>query len=82
MRELEGVEGVLVEVVRGVDEHRRPVHAGGDRARDASSRDRAAKGDLRFEIRWTGTGGGVWTVHVRDGECTDVRAGQVLRHQA
>jgi hypothetical protein len=21
-------------------------------------------------------------VHVRDGECTDVRAGQVLRHQS
>jgi len=32
--------------------------------------DRAQGVDLRFEIRLTGTGGGVWTVHVGDGECS------------
>lgn len=31
--------------------------------------DRASAVDLRFEIRLTGPGGGVWTVHVKDGEC-------------
>jgi len=36
--------------------------------------DRASGVDLRFEIRLSGTGGGVWTVHVRDGECS-VHAG-------
>jgi DNA-binding HxlR family transcriptional regulator len=35
----------------------------------------AARGvDLTFEIRLTGSGGGVWTVRVQDGECT-VRPG-------
>ena len=36
--------------------------------------DRASEVDLRFEIRLTGTGGGVWTVHLKDGECS-VHAG-------
>ena len=36
--------------------------------------DRAAGVDLTFEIRLTGLGGGVWTVHIADGACT-VRAG-------
>ncbi len=36
--------------------------------------DRASEVDLRFEIRLTGTGGGVWTVHLKDGEC-NVHAG-------
>jgi len=31
--------------------------------------DRAKDVDLRFEIRLSGTGGGVWTVHVADGAC-------------
>jgi DNA-binding HxlR family transcriptional regulator len=31
--------------------------------------DRAQGVDLRFEIRLSGTGGGVWTVRVVDGEC-------------
>ena len=30
--------------------------------------------DLVFELRLTGEGGGVWTVHVQDGVC-DVRSG-------
>jgi hypothetical protein len=36
--------------------------------------DRAAGVDLTFEIRLTGLGGGVWTVHIHDGTCT-VREG-------
>jgi len=32
--------------------------------------DRASEVDLKFEIRLTGTGGGVWTVHVKDGACS------------
>jgi DNA-binding HxlR family transcriptional regulator len=36
--------------------------------------ERASEVDLRFEIRLSGTGGGVWTVHVHDGEC-NVNAG-------
>lgn len=31
--------------------------------------DAARDADLRFEIRLTGEGGGVWTVHVHDGTC-------------
>jgi DNA-binding HxlR family transcriptional regulator len=31
--------------------------------------ERASDVDLRFEIRLSGTGGGVWTVHVHAGEC-------------
>jgi DNA-binding HxlR family transcriptional regulator len=36
--------------------------------------DRARDVDLTFEIRLTGSGGGVWTVRVHDGTC-DVRPG-------
>jgi DNA-binding HxlR family transcriptional regulator len=36
--------------------------------------DRASEVDLRFEIRLTGAGGGVWTVHLKEGECS-VHAG-------
>lgn len=36
--------------------------------------DRAAGADVTFEIRLTGEGGGVWTVHIQDGSCT-VQAG-------
>jgi DNA-binding HxlR family transcriptional regulator len=37
--------------------------------------EKASRGvDLTFEIRLTGSGGGVWSVRVRDGECT-VRPG-------
>jgi hypothetical protein len=36
--------------------------------------ERAAGVDLTFEIRLTGLGGGVWTVHIHDGACT-VREG-------
>ena len=36
--------------------------------------ERSAGVDLTFELRLTGEGGGVWTVHVKDGFC-DVRAG-------
>jgi DNA-binding HxlR family transcriptional regulator len=36
--------------------------------------ERAAGADVTFEIRLTGEGGGVWTVHIREGSC-DVRAG-------
>jgi DNA-binding HxlR family transcriptional regulator len=36
--------------------------------------ERASDVDLRFEIRLSGTGGGVWTVHLRNGECS-VHAG-------
>ena len=36
--------------------------------------ERSAGVDLSFELRLTGEGGGVWTVHVKDGFC-DVRAG-------
>ncbi|MGH7336551.1 MAG: SCP2 sterol-binding domain-containing protein, partial [Myxococcota bacterium] len=35
---------------------------------------RSAGVDLTFELRLTGEGGGVWTVHVQDGVC-DVRSG-------
>jgi hypothetical protein len=34
--------------------------------------------DLTFEIRLTGSGGGVWSVRVHDGAC-DVRPGNALR---
>ncbi len=36
--------------------------------------ERAAGADVTFEIRLTGEGGGVWTVHIHDGSC-DVRSG-------
>ena len=36
--------------------------------------ERAADVDLTFEIRLTGSGGGVWTVHIRNGSCS-VRQG-------
>jgi DNA-binding HxlR family transcriptional regulator len=32
--------------------------------------ERAQSVDLTFEIRLTGLGGGVWTVHIQDGACT------------
>jgi DNA-binding HxlR family transcriptional regulator len=34
--------------------------------------DRAREADVTFEIRLTGPGGGVWTVHICDGMCTVV----------
>ncbi len=34
--------------------------------------DRAREADVTFEIRLTGPGGGVWTVHIGDGTCTVV----------
>ncbi|NNL65826.1 MAG: transcriptional regulator [Myxococcales bacterium] len=37
--------------------------------RDETARD----ADVTFEIRLEGTGGGVWTVHVKDGHCSVVR---------
>ena len=40
--------------------------------------DRAREVDLTFEIRLTGSGGGVWSVRVHDGAC-DVRPGTALR---
>ena len=36
--------------------------------------DRAQGGDVTFEIRLTGAGGGVWSVHIHDGRC-DVAPG-------
>jgi hypothetical protein len=36
--------------------------------------ERARDADVTFEIRLEGAGGGVWTVHIRDGVCT-VRTG-------
>lgn len=35
--------------------------------------DRAAGVELTFEIRLSGSGGGVWTVHIADGACTVAR---------
>jgi len=34
--------------------------------------DRSRDADVTFEIRLTGAGGGVWTVHIRDGSCSVV----------
>lgn len=40
--------------------------------------ERARGADVVFEIRLTGEGGGVWTVHIEDGSCS-VRAGFATR---